>query len=408
MRILISTGEVSGDVAGALVARSVLDRAPAAELFGIGGRRLAAAGVDLLRETNHLGCVGLTETFSAIPALAGAFLGLSRAVAERRPQVALLVGNDLFNCLLARWLRRAGVRTVCFFPPQVWLWRSLARPIGTSYDAVLTSFPEEDAVYRTHGARAHFVGHYLCDHLPPVDAAGRSAARAAFGLGASETVVALLPGSRTIEVRELGPILVEAAGRLLGRDSTLRFLLPLAEPRFAAELEALVARQRCGERIAIVSDSHDALAAADLALMASGTASLEATLLGVPMILLYRLSPVTMAAVGLIRALGLIDAESVGLPNLLSGAKIVPELRQGEATGARLAAAAQTLLDDPAQRAATRRALAGVRPLLACEGTIDRVAECLLAHAAGLPWPLPGERTAAPPSSSFRPSWSHG
>jgi lipid-A-disaccharide synthase len=407
VRILISTGEVSGDVAGALVARSVLGRAPEAELYGIGGSRLAAAGVEILRETNLLGCVGFTETFSAIPALAGAFRDLSRAFARRRPQVALLVGNDLFNCLLARWLRRAGVRTVCYFPPQVWLWRSLARPIGASYDAVLTSFPEEDAVYRARGARAHFVGHYLCDRLPPLDAAARAAARSGFGVGASETVVALLPGSRTIEVRELGPILVEGAARLLARDPALRFLLPLAEPRFSSEIAALVARQPFGDRIAIVTDGQRALAAADLALMASGTASLEATLLGVPMVLLYRLSRVTMAAVGLIRALGLIDAQSVGLPNLLTGAGIVPELRQGNATAERLADAAWALLADPARRAAMRDALGGVRPLLARDGTIDRVADCLLAHAEGLPWPVTGA-TAAAANPELLPSWSHG
>ena len=407
MRILISTGEVSGDIAGGLVAKSLLVRAPGAELFGIGGSRLAAAGVEILRQTNHLGCVGFTETFSAIPALAGAFRGLSRAVLERRPQAALLIGNDLFNCLLARWLRRAGVRTVCYFPPQVWLWRSLARPIGASYDAVLTSFPEEDAVYRARGARAHFVGHYLCDRLPALDAATRAAARAGFGLGAAETVVALLPGSRTIEVRELGPILIAAAAQLLAGDPGLRFLLPLAEPRFAAEIEALVARHPFAGRLTIVADSQRAFAAADLALMASGTASLEATLLGVPMVLLYRLSRVTMAAVGLIRALGLIDAESVGLPNLLTGAALVPELRQGNATAQRLADTARALLDGPGRRAATCAALDRVRPLLARDGTIDRVADCLLAHAEGLPWPATDE-VAAAATPELLPSWSHG
>ena len=408
MRILFSTGEVSGDVAGALVARSVRARSPSAELFGIGGRRLAAAGVDILRETNHLGCVGFTETFSAIPALAGAFRGLARAVQQRRPQAALLVGNDLFNCLLARWLRRAGVRTICLFPPQVWLWRSLARPIGASYDAVLTSFPEEDAIYRARGARAHFVGHYLCDRLPRPDAEARATARARLGLAATQRVLALLPGSRTPEVRELGPILIEAAARLLARDPTLRFVLPLAEPRFTAGIEAQLARHSCAGRILITSDSHRALAAVDLALMASGTASLEATLLGVPMVLLYRLSKITMGAVGLIRALGLIDAETVGLPNLLSGDRIVPELRQGEATAERLADEAWSLLEDPARRAATRDALDRIRPWLAREGTIDRVADCLLAHAAGLPWPATGDVAAPAVNPDLAPSWSHG
>ncbi len=406
MRILISTGEVSGDIAGALVAAVVRRRAPAAELFGIGGRRLAAAGVDIVRETNHLGCVGFTETFSALPALAGAFRDLRREVARRRPQAALLIGNDLFNCLLGRWLRRSGVRAVCFFPPQVWLWRSLAGPIGRSYDAVLTSFPEEDSTYRARGARAHFVGHYLCDRLPRLDAEARTAARASLGFAGNDRVVALLPGSRTVEVRELGPILVEAAARLLAHDPLLRFVLPLAESRFAPEIEALLGRYPVSNRVALVGDSQCALAAADLALMASGTASLEATLLGVPMVLLYRLSAVTMAAVGLIRALGLVDVESVGLPNLLLGTEVVPELRQGRASAERLAAEAWSLLGDSRRRAAMHEALERIRPLLAREGTIDRVADCLIAHAERRPWPVTAGATA-PPQRELAPSWSH-
>ena len=130
LRILISTGEVSGDVAGALVADEIGRRFPEARLFGLGGRRLAEAGVEILRETNHLGSVGLTETFGAIPAFAGAFRSILAEVRRSRPRAALLVGNDLFNCLLSRRLRRAGVRTFVWFPPQVWLWRSQAKPIA--------------------------------------------------------------------------------------------------------------------------------------------------------------------------------------------------------------------------------------------------------------------------------------
>ncbi len=406
MRILISTGEVSGDVAGALVAAAIRRRLPAAELFGIGGWKLAAQAVEILRETNHLGCVGFTETFSAIPALARAFRDLSREVARRRPSAALLIGNDLFNCLLARWLKRRGVRTIGYFPPQVWLWRSLARPIGASYDAVLASFPEEDAVYRSRGARVNFVGHYLCERLSRAGGEARAATRERLGLTPDERMVALLPGSRTVEVRDLGPILIGAAERLSERDPGLRFVLPLAEPRFADDISALLARSTVAGRVAVVGESHAVLAASDVALMASGTASLEATLLGVPMVLIYRLSKITMAAVATIRALGLIDAQDVGLPNLLLGSRVVPELRQGEATAERLAAVAWELLADPARRAEMRAALARVRPLLAREGTIDAVADCVIAHAQGQPWPAVNPPPAVPAESGLVESWS--
>ena len=141
--------------------------------------------------------------------------------------------------------------------------------------------------------------------------------------------------------------------------------------------------------------------------MASGTASLEATLVGVPMVLLYRLSTVTMGAVGLIRLLGLIDAETVGLPNLLSGERVVPELRQGEATAERLAEEAWQLREEPQRRAAMRAALDRIRPQLARAGTVDRVADCLIAHAADLPWPAVDEAPALAPDPDLLPSWSH-
>jgi lipid-A-disaccharide synthase len=383
-------------VAGALVATAVRRRHPRATLFGIGGHRLASVGVEILHETNHLGCVGLTETFSVLPALARAFRTVSREVRRRRPQAALLIGNDLFNCLLARFLRRAGVRTVCFFPPQVWLWRSLARPIGASYDAVLTSFPEEQETYARGGAAAQFVGHYLCERLRPVDAAAREAARARLGLPPVGPVVALLPGSRRAEVRELGPILIDAAARLWASDQGLRFALPVADPRYAPELLARVAESPIAGRVATGGDGQTALAASDLALMASGTASLEAALLGVPMVLLYRLAPVTVGAVALIRWLGLIEARTVGLPNLLLGEPVVPELREARATAENLAAVAAELLADPARRQAMRARLARIAPLLAGEGTIEAVADCLIAQAEGQAWPRPVARPAAP------------
>ena len=395
LRLLLSAGEVSGDVAGALVAAEVRRRAPRCELFGIGGRRLAGAGVEVLHQTNHLGCVGLTETFSVIPALTRAFGSLAREVRRRRPQAALLVGNDLFNCLLARYLRRAGVRTVCYFPPQVWLWRALARPIGRSYDVILTSFPDEQKAYDRSGAPTRFVGHYLCERLRTVDADARRAARARLGLDAARHVVALLPGSRAAEVSGLAPILIEAATRLLARDPELRFALPVAEPRYGPELLARVASSPLAGRVATHGDGQTALAASDLALMASGTASLEAALLGVPMVLVYRIAPVTAAVVGLLQAVGVIAARCVGLPNLLLGEAVVPELRQGRATGACVADVAGKLLADPAGRETMRAHLARIAPLIAGEGTIDAVADCLLAQAEGRTSPRLAAASAA-------------
>lgn len=393
MRILISTGEVSGDVAGALVVAELRRRFPEATLFGIGGQRLAAAGVEIVRETNHLGSVGFTETFGAIPALAGAFRSLAREVGRRRPQAALLIGNDLFNCLLSRCLRRRGVRTVVYFPPQVWLWRSQARPIARSYDEILTSFPEEQEVYREAGGTARFVGHYLCDLLATASDGERLAARARLGLGEDglgRRVVAILPGSRTLELATLGPVLFEAAARLAERDPELRFVAPAADPRYVAPIAALVERFAVPRVTVLDGDGRAALAASDVALMASGTASLEAALLGTPMVLTYRLSAVTDAVVSFLRRIGWIRAGMVGLPNLLLGAKVVPELRQERATAGELAAAVGELLDRPELRVRMRADLGRIAPLLARGGTVGLVAEAVARAAeAARPEPLP-------------------
>ena len=161
MKVLVSAGEVSGDVAGALLAAALRRLEPGTVLYGLGGHRMAAEGVEVLRDTNPLGTVGVSESFRVIPSLGRAFRALCARVLADPPEVAVLIANDIFNVVLGRWLRRHGVRTVAWFPPQVWIWRSLARPFSRSYDAVLACFPDEVGVWTRAGVPTRFVGHYL-------------------------------------------------------------------------------------------------------------------------------------------------------------------------------------------------------------------------------------------------------
>jgi len=217
VKVLLSAGEVSGDVAAARLARELRSRRDGLVLEGLGGPRMAAAGVAILRETNALGTVGISESFRVVPALARAFASVRRRVATRPPDVAVLVANDVFHVALGRWLRRRGVPTVSYFPPQVWIWRSLARLFAPSFDEVLTSFPDEERVWSGAGCSTTFVGHYLGDLLRPAAGAERSAARAALGVP-EDPLVALLPGSRRHEVRRLAPVLLDAARLLLASE----------------------------------------------------------------------------------------------------------------------------------------------------------------------------------------------
>ena len=156
VRIFLSTGEVSGDLVGARIATEILASRPDARLYGVGGHRMEAAGVTLDFGTNHLGTVGITEPVAALPALARALWRIRRRVRTERPAAALLIGNDVFNVLLGRWLRSKAIPTVSYLPPQTWIWRSLARPISRSFDEILTSFPAEQEVYERTGAQTRF------------------------------------------------------------------------------------------------------------------------------------------------------------------------------------------------------------------------------------------------------------
>jgi lipid-A-disaccharide synthase len=378
VRILVSAGEVSGDIAGARLARELGARRPAATLFGLGGPRMAEAGVEVLVDTNGLGTVGISESFRVVPGLLRAFAALRARVAETRPDAAVLIANDVFHVALGRWLRAHGVPTLSYFPPQVWIWRSIARAFAPSFDEVLTSFPLEERVWRAAGCSTTFVGHYLGDALKPATAAERQAARSSFGLDGSAPVVAVLPGSRKQEVRRLAPVLLEAARLLREGDPRLRFLLPVADPRFEPALRAEVARRGLEGAVVIAPRSHDALRAADLALLASGTASLEAALLGTPMVIAYRVAALTIGVVRSAIALGLIESDTVGLPNLVLGRRAIPERVQRRATGAEVAAAAALLLGDESARAGQRAALGEVARLLFAGGSDGRAAEAVI------------------------------
>ena len=239
LRIFVSTGEVSGDVVGALLARRVLAERPDTVLFGVGGARMREAGVEVDFPTNHLGAVGITEAIAKLPSFLRAVGAIRRRVLSDRPDAAVLIGNDVFNVLLGRWLRWKGIATVSYFPPQVWIWGALGRWIARSFDLILTSFPEEERVYSRGEARTAFVGHYLCDVLRPVTPEERIEARGRLGVDAQGTVVGLLPGSRSQEVDKLAPVFLDAVRGLLDRKKEgLTFLLPVAEPLYAERIAA--------------------------------------------------------------------------------------------------------------------------------------------------------------------------
>jgi lipid-A-disaccharide synthase len=378
VNVLISTGEVSGDLAAARLVEELRRRRPDVIVSGIGGSRMEQAGVRLLFRTSHLGTVGLTEVCANIPSLARAWRALRRHVLAGAPDIAILVGNDLFNVVFARWLRRHGVRTVAYFPPQVWIWRALAGPVARSFDLILASFADEQAVYGSvsRGPDVVFVGHYLADDLRPVTPDQRRRARIALGLE-DATVVTLMPGSRKQELHLLAPVLLDAAADLLRRDTRLRFVLPVADRHYAEPIRHAVAARGLGPYVALAGEGREAIRASNLALLASGTASLEAALLDVPMVVVYRVSALSYVAIRACIATGLIESAPVGLPNLLLGGRVVPELLQWRLTARRLADEAWTMLTNTEREHAVRAALSDVRAVVTGPACVERAVDAI-------------------------------
>ena len=381
MRIFLSTGEVSGDVVGARVAAEILRLAPEAKIAGVGGARMAAAGVAIDCATNQLGTVGISEALVSLPAFVRVFAGIRRRVKREPPDVALLVGNDVFHVLLGRWLKARGIPTVSYFPPQPWIWRSLARPISRSFDLVLASFPEEGRVYGATGVPTRFVGHYLSEGLRPATAAQSRAARLKLGVRGSGPVIGILPGSRDLEIRRLAPVLLDAAAGILRERPDSRFLLPLSEPLYEERLLRQIEARGLRERVTIARGGPESLPACDVALVVSGTASLEAALLGVPMVIVYRVSPFTIGIVRSAIRLGLMDSETLGLPNLILGRPVVPEIVQERLEPAAVEREALALLNDPEAARAMRAALGEVAARIHGGDSVRNVAEAVLRAA---------------------------
>jgi lipid-A-disaccharide synthase len=379
-QILISAGEVSGDIVGARLAYALRAHTPQVQLSGLGGPHMERAGVSLVTAATHLGTVGVSETLSSVPQGLRAFAATRRYVHAERPSAAVLIGNDLFNGVLGRWLRRRGIPTIALFPPQVWLWQPLVPLFAGSFDLVLAAFPEESSRYQRAGVRTEFVGHYLADELAPVQDEHRRLARERLALPPDGPLVGVLPGSRAHELERLLPVLGRTITALAAADPHVRIVLPVVAGH-QARLEAWAATLPPGV-VHQVHDSHDAMRASDVLVCCSGTATLEASLLGVPHVILYRMSTTTWLTAQTCIRLGLLPDDTVGLPNLLLGRGTVLELKQRHLTPERVVRWVRGMIEDDSARRQAHRRLAEVHALIRGPHSVERVAQLVLAEAA--------------------------
>ena len=334
----------------------------------MGGTRMREAGVEIVADCSEVSLVGIFEIAKKYPALKRVWKRLLDEAARRKPRLAILTDFPGFHLRVARALKRQGVQNVYFVCPQFWAWRPWrANLVRRRFVRGLCIFPFEEEWYRARGVKADFIGHPLVGNVAAKRT--RSEFASACGLDANMPIVALLPGSRSGEIAHHMPTLMQGC-RLIQKDHKVQFVLALApgvkRSQVAQYLTAEVSMH-------VVEDAtYDALGAADLSIVSSGTATVEAALMDAPMIVVYRLAPLTAAI-----AQWLLRTPMFAMVNLIAGKRVVPELVQKDFTAARLASEAIRLLDSPDTRAEIRRGLAEVREKLGPPGAVERAADII-------------------------------
>jgi len=376
-KILLVAGEASGDQHAARLVQALRERLPQAEFFGIGGEALARQGMRLACRAEDLAVIGLTEVFHKIPAVRRALRNLWRYFRDERPDLAILVDFPDFNFLVLRLARRFGTPVMYYISPQVWAWRrGRIRTIARLVKRMVVIFPFEEEFYRQHGVDVTYVGHPLLETLPALPP--RRELRERFDLTAADLAVALLPGSRSGEISHLLPDMLAAAAHLQAQAPQCRFLLPLAATAPAALVAELVSQSQVPVALHR-GQTYEILAAADIAVVASGTATLETALSGTPMVIVYRLSPLTYYVGRL-----LIRVSHIGMANLLAEEGLFPELIQHEVTPERIAAEVLNIIREPARLARISAGLKRIWHRLGGPGASERAAAAAL-EILGLP-----------------------
>ncbi len=366
LRIALCAGEASGDVLGADLMAHLRVLYPNAQLAGIGGPRMQAEGLDAWHDASELAVMGLAEVLAHLPRLLRLRSRFRKRLLDWQPDVFIGIDAPDFNLPVERWLKRRGLRTVHYVSPSIWAWRAgRAKRMGQCADTVLCLFPMEPPIYAQFGVKARFVGHPLADAMPLLP--DRCAARAELGLPAHSPVLALLPGSRRGEIRRLLPVFLAAAPAIAAPVKNLQIVIPAANTGCRDEIQTLLAAADASLSIHLIDGQADrAMVAADVVLLASGTATLEALLAKRPMVVAYRVAWLTHA---IVKGLGLLKTRHYSLPNALAGEAIVPELMQHDCTPEKIAAAVLAWWQQPARLAAIEPRFVAIHQALRCQAS---------------------------------------
>ncbi len=367
-KIMIMTGEASGDLHGANLAREIRQADPSILLFGVGSRHMRDAGVHMLADASEISVVGISEVITHLRVIYRVFAKLKAFLRQERPDLLILIDFPDFNIMLGKAARKLGIPVLYYISPQVWVWRkgrikTLARLVKT----MIVVFPFEVPLYEGEGVDVRFVGHPLTDVVR--SELSKPEAKRALGLDPGGRTVALLPGSRRTEIMNLLPDMLAAAALLKKRYSDLQFVLPVAHTLDPAFVSGFVAWG--GVPVHMIDGRvYDALKAADAAIVTSGTATLETGLMAVPMVIIYRISRFTYSILSRMVS----GVKHVGLVNIIAEERLVPELIQQQVTAENIAGNIARMLDDQTYHSGIRDGLLALRNKLGNSGASARAA----------------------------------
>ncbi len=370
MKIMVSAGEVSGDVHGSYLVRELKKLNPDIHFFGMGSERLAAEGVEVKFDISKRGTIGIFEALPNVIPIYLTFLQMKKLALKEKPDLVLLVDSQGFNMPFAKFCKKAGLKTVYHIAPQEWLWGTPrgVRKVAETVDLIVAIFEKEYAAYKSAGANVVYFGH------PLIDIVRLNNKQQQLGISHSSFVISLCPGSRSQEIKGIFPILLRSAELIKKDIPDAEFIMPVPSTKIIEEMFPLVGDFHPK---AIAGQTYDILAASDLAICTSGTINLEASLLGTPNIMVYKLSPLTRFIgkylLGIERKI-----KYFSMPNILLNEKVIPELVMGEANPERIAQEALSILKDGPRQEKMKAAFAKLKTKLGAEGVIRRVAEAIL------------------------------
>jgi lipid-A-disaccharide synthase len=370
-KILIIAGEASGDLHGSNLVKALKAQDPSIAVYGVGSRNMREAGVRMLADASSISVVGATEVLTHIGAIYGVYAKLKRFLRDEKPDLLILIDFPDFNILTGKAAKKLGIPVLYYISPQVWAWRKgRVKTIAKLVETILVVFPFEVDLYRATGVDVRFVGHPLADVVDSPYT--RKEACKQLGLAQDRRTVAILPGSRRKEIMHLLPDMMRAAKILCRRYPDLQFILPVAPTLDRKFVEGFVENSDVPLTI-IDGRAYDVLRASNVAMVTSGTATLETGLMAVPMVIVYRASRLTYWIGRL-----LVSVRNFGLVNIVAGRTVVPELLQDDATPERIAEELGTILADPEKHRRITEDLVRVRTVLGEGGASRRAASAVL------------------------------